>query len=179
MADEEKQIDVEELVDSLEPKQFRLVEHIARGKERAKAYKLAGYKSVDPSTISSVVSEILIKPNVAAYLKFREAELNDKTREKTGIDRDWVIEGYREIHERCMQKSPVMIKVGKDWIQDTEMVEHADGTTTEEGVWKFDSRGAISALDGIARVMGFNAPLKVDAHHTFEDMLSQLKPSNN
>lgn len=64
----------------------------------------------------------------------------DDRKERTRLTADYVIDNLREIAERCMQKSPVMIK--------------GEQATDEEGrnIWTFDAKNAIRALnylDGI------------------------------
>jgi hypothetical protein len=52
--------------------------------------------------------------------------------------------------------------------QDTERVKHEpknagdEPIITEEGVWQFDARGAISAVGEINKMMGYHAPEKYD-----------------
>jgi hypothetical protein len=105
---------------------------LLRYKNQRKAYVKAGYKA-NPKTVDQAASNLFRKVKVARYLAIRESELNEGTRQKTGIDRDWVIERYKDIHDRCAAK-------GK----------------------KLNAHAAISALDGISRVMGFNAPQKFE-----------------
>ena len=136
------------------------VENILRGKDRIEAYKLAGGKSKSTKATSVIVSKWLKQANVKKYVSMREEELNLRTKAKTEIDRDWVIANYKEVYDRCMQKVPVTDAFGN---QRTQLVDQGGGMMKPEGVWAFNYKGSLGALDGISRVMGFNAPLKVDA----------------
>lgn len=174
----QKEVEVLPFLDS--PVKLATVENILRGKNRIEAYKLAGGKSKSSQATSVIVSKWLKQANVKKYISMREAELNMRTKAKTGIDRDWVVSNYKEVYDRCMQKKAVMCfdKVKKIYVQVTEEVEHKDGTITEEGVWNFDSRGALGGLDGISRVMGFNAPVKFDGtlRHVQVKEIAELTP---
>lgn len=63
--------------------------------------------------------------------------------ERTDLTADFVLNGIREIAERCLQRVPVMIGRGEDRQQ---MVD-------EEGrhVWTFDSTGANKAFENLGK----------------------------
>lgn len=66
----------------------------------------------------------------------------DDRKERARLTADYVIDNLREIAERCMQKSPVMVK--------------GEQATDEEGrhIWTFDAKNAIRALELLGRHMG-------------------------
>lgn len=71
-------------------------------------------------------------------------EAQEQRSERTGITADYVLSNIKEVAERCMQRAPVMVRgKGGQWVQATD----------EEGrhVWRFDSRGAVAALDLLGR----------------------------
>lgn len=95
---------------------------------------------------SRLLSDDNIKQAIAQQLECRAG--------RTLATADFVINSFKEIAERCMQKKAVMIRDGKTWKQATEEVLHDDGTITEEGVWQFDSNGANRALENLGRHLG-------------------------
>lgn len=71
------------------------------------------------------------------------------------ITQDYVLSNVKEILERCMQRAPVMVKVGKDWVQETDN----DG----KNVWTFDAMGAVKAVTLLGKHRGmFSDKLQID-----------------
>jgi phage terminase small subunit len=102
----------------------------------------AGYK---PKSAQVTASRLLSK----AMIKARLEELTEPARRKYEIDTEWVVARSIEIVQRCTQAEPVLDK---------------DGNKT--GEYKFDSRGANSALDRLSKFTGGF----VDRHdHTTKD----------
>lgn len=94
-------------------------------------------------TAGVVAWEILKKP----YIQEEIQRLMDKRAKKIEISATDVLESILEVRGRCMQKVPVMRydKVSKEYVQETEIVKHEDGSVTEEGVWKFDAGNSLKA----------------------------------
>ena len=61
--------------------------------------------------------------------------------ERTGVDIAWWVEQCKQVYERCSQVTPVM-------------VENATGAWAESGEFRFNSAGAVRALDMIGRHIG-------------------------
>ena len=74
----------------------------------------------------------------------------DDRKERSRLTADYVLQNLQEIAERCMQKSPVMVK--------------GEQATDEEGrhIWTFDAKNAIRALELLGRHMAmFTDKVKV------------------
>lgn len=144
--------------EKLTPKEKRFAKEYAVDLNGEKAAKRAGYS---PKSAKVIASINLTRPNVA-----EEVNKNlEKVAKKTEITAEYVLNGFKEIHERCVQAIPVMkfnYKT-KQEEQVTEMVTHEDGTVTEEGVWRFDSAGANTALTKLGDHLGL---FKVNLNHS-------------
>jgi len=99
----------------------------------------AGYSA---KTATQIGSKLLTNVDIKAEIDQQIAE----HLEKTGITTDYVLTSIKEVVERCMQRKPVMVRQGKEYVQATEYVEQPDGSRKEEGVWAFDASGANFAL---------------------------------
>jgi hypothetical protein len=64
-----------------------------------------------------------------------------------GISTLTILRDLEEIKKRCMSAEPVMEKQNGEWV--------------ETGEWKFDSRGAISAIAEQNKMLGNHAPTKI------------------
>lgn len=98
----------------------------------------------------SIAARLVKRPAVKAAI---EAAMAARA-ERTKITADYVLENLTEIVERCMQRAPVMVRMGRHLVQMTD----------EEGrhVWKFDAAGSTTALGLIGRHLGmFNDKLEV------------------
>lgn len=84
----------------------------------------------------------------------------DDRKERARLTADYVIDNLREIAERCMQKSPVMIK--------------GEQALDEEGrhIWTFDAKNAIRALELLGRHMGMFTD-KVNVQNENEEAIYQ------
>lgn len=102
----------------------------------------AGYSK---KTARSTAAENLTKPNIQRRIK----ELTQKKVERIEYTQDDVMRDLLEVKNRCMQKVPVMYydKVDKEYKQEQDDLGR--------DVWKFDSQGANSALDKLAKHTGF------------------------
>ena len=82
-------------------------------------------------------------------IQLRIKELTQKKVERIEYTQDDVMRDLLEVKNRCMQKVPVMYydKVDKEYKQEQDDLGR--------DVWKFDSQGANSALDKLAKHTGF------------------------
>ena len=102
----------------------------------------AGYSK---KSAKAIASENLTKPDIQEYLN----ELINKRNERLEFSQDDVMRDLIEVKNRCMQKVPVLYYDKQDKMLKQEVDENG------EGVWKFDAQGANSALDKLARHVGF------------------------
>lgn len=124
---------------SLSPKQQRFCEEYLVDLNATQAAVRAGYSK---KTAGQIGFEQLRKPDVQAHINTLRAEQSKRTQ----VNADYVIKNFQEIVERCMQRSPVMIRVGSETV-------HA---VDEEGrhVWRFDAMGANTANTKLGEILG-------------------------
>lgn len=107
-----------------------------------KAAQRAGYSE---KTAYSIGSELLKKPEILMRIK----EAMDERSKQTMVDATFVVEGFKEVFARCMQRVPVLEfdPVEKRLVQKKEIDENGN----EVGVWEFDSVGANKALEMLGK----------------------------
>ena len=90
-------------------------------------------------------NRLLTNDNIQRRIK----ELTQKKVKRIEYTQDDVMRDLLEVKNRCMQKVPVMYydKVDKEYKQEQDNLGR--------DVWKFDSQGANSALDKLAKHTGF------------------------
>lgn len=104
------------------------------------AYKAAERAGYSEKTAASQASELLKNPKIAALKRaYAREQLN-----ALGYDKPQLALKLCEILDRCMDKKPVM-----EWNSATREWE-------ESGTWQFDSRGAVKAIEAMAKLMGLN-----------------------
>lgn len=120
----------------LSPKQMAFVTEFMKDRNGKQACIRAGYS---PRSAEMQASRLLSKDNVKKAVDFYTRQIESRTL----VTAQYVIENLMEVVERCMQRSPVMVRQGG------EMVQAKD----EEGrdVWEFDSAGANKALESLGR----------------------------
>ena len=98
----------------------------------------AGYKNTEKAAWTTA-HRLLKKPKIEARLK----ELREKQEKRTEITADYVLNNLVEVVERCMQRAPVMERVGREMVQATD----------DEGrhIWRFDATGANQALNMLGK----------------------------
>lgn len=130
-------------------KQQRFVDEYLVDLNATQAAIRAGYS---PKTAYAKGCGLLKKPEIVAAIANRQAEL----REHTGITQEYVVNGFQEIAERCMQKAPVMVfdKVEREYVQAQD----------DEGrdIWQFDATNANRAFENLGKHLGIYAPEKRD-----------------
>ena len=94
----------------------------------AAAYQRVFPKSKSDSSKANA-SRLIARDNVAA----RVDELKQKRSRRVRRTADDVLRDIEEIKNRCMQKEAVL--------------ERVDGRLVDSGEWKFDSRGALKAVE--------------------------------
>ena len=85
-------------------------------------------------------SQLLRRPDVAAAIRKRQAERS----ERLGIDADWVVQRFVDVYEKSMRGSPQTYH-GNPILVDGELLT------------EWSPSGAIGALQGIVKVLGFGA----------------------
>lgn len=107
-----------------------------------KAAERAGYSS---NSAYSIASENMRKPEILTRIK----ALMDERSKETMVDATFVVEGFKDVFNRCMQRVPVMVfdYEEKRMVQKTEEDENG----IDQGVWEFDSMGANKALEMLGK----------------------------
>lgn len=110
----------------------------------------AGY-AVDSARVQA--SRLLTDANILTRIK----ELMDERSKNTMVDATFVVEGFKEVFNRCMQKEPVL---EFDPIEKKlKQKEDEEGN----GFWQFDSVGANKALEMLGKHLAlFTDKLKQD-----------------
>lgn len=127
----------------LTDKQKRFCEEYLKDLNATQAAIRAGYSA---KTANSVGPENLVKPCIQAEIK----RMQDARSERTKIDQDYVLKGFKAVFERCMQAEPVMIK--------------EKGKLVESGEYQFNSSGANTALIWLGKHLGMFADLHKHEH---------------
>ncbi len=129
----------------LTEKQKRFCEEYLVDLNATKAYIRAGY-SEKGARVSA--SQLLANPNVSEYVY----QLREKQKAKTGVTTEYLINSFKEIADRCMQKVPVMV-----WELDEEGNRVKVQATDDEGngIWEFDGATANRSLELLGKHVGF------------------------
>jgi phage terminase small subunit len=123
-------------------KQKRFVEAYIENPNAAEAARKAGYS---PKTADVIGRENLRKPTIAAAL----SESRQQLAERAQLSAEYVLDGLKEVAERCLQRKPVMVydKEEKEYVQ-------AADPDTGEGIWTFQAMGANKALELLGKHLG-------------------------
>jgi phage terminase small subunit len=140
-------------------KQRRFVEEYAANPNGSAAARAAGYS---PKVVGEVGCENLQKSNITSALDV----IRRPIAERLGIDAEYVTRGFIEVAERSLQRKPVMVRQGKDFVQATD--------ENGEGVWTFDAGGACRSLENLGKTLpDFYAAermtLTIDTIYTYID----------
>lgn len=99
----------------------------------------AGYSK---NSAAAIAAQNLTKLNIVT----RAAQLTTEKVERIQVSIDWVVVKLKQVVDRCMEAEPVMIHEGGKWV--------------ESGLYRFDSKGAVSALALLGKHLGmFNDKL--------------------
>ena len=121
------------------PKERRFIEELEVDGSKADAALRAGYgKGENRRSAATQASRILAREDVAEYRAIRAALIY----EELGLSVDSVMIETAKVYRQCMAKEPVL-----EWNYDTKEWE-------ESGVWKFDSKGALRALELMGEHLG-------------------------
>lgn len=119
----------------------------------------AGYSE---KTAASQGSRLLKNVKVISRVREIQQEMLDRL----PISIYFVIKGYIDVYNRCMQAEPVM-----KWNYEERAMMHT-------GEFIFDSKGAMSALDSIGKYLGmFTDKIKIDADVKAADKLGDILKS--
>lgn len=113
--------------EKLTAKQQRFCEEYLIDLNATQAATRAGYSV---RTAYRTGCDNLMKPQIAEVIQKRIGERSERTK----VDADYVLTSIKEVAERCMQASPVMVR-GKG------------GKMVKSGEYRFDSSGANRALE--------------------------------
>jgi phage terminase small subunit len=120
----------------------------------AQAAIRAGY-AADSARVTA--SKLLTDANILTRIK----ALMDERSENTMVDATFVVEGFKEVFNRCMQKQPVL--------EFDPIEKKLKQKVDDEGnsVWQFDSVGANKALEMLGKHLAmFTDKLKQDVKVT-------------
>ena len=139
------EMDLKGLENLLTDKQKLFVHEYMQDKNGTRAAIRAGYAAgKDNQTAAVTASKLLRDEAVCAY---RKALIREEQR-RLGVSREEICKKLEEIADKCMQAVPVMT-----W-------DYATHQMVETGEYAFDSKGAISALEKLANMLGYNEPEK-------------------
>lgn len=116
------------------------------------------YGVEDPAIARSSAARLLAKESVKAYKEYLLA----KRREEMTIEREWVIEQAKDTFLKCCKKKPVY-----EWDAESKRLKPT-------GEYQFDSKGAVNALDLIAKVCGYNVVKQEITAEVKESRLDKL-----
>lgn len=137
----------DEIAEFMTPKETGFVKEFLGCLNGTQAAIQAGYTPGKDNASAAVQASRLLKdPRVRAY---RDALLRESV-DDLALTRDNVLLRQLEVWRRCMAAEPVMAwdSEKKCWV--------------ESGVWRFDAKGATKALENIAKLLGVEAPKKID-----------------
>lgn len=123
------------------PKQVRFVEEYLKDLNATQAAIRAGYSAKNAGKIGP---RLVGESRVAGLIASKQEE----RAEKAGLTQEYVVQALTEVVERTLQRVPVMVfdREKKTMVQETD----EDG----QGVWTFDAKGAVGALNLLGRHLG-------------------------
>ena len=137
----------EELGAALKPRERQFVREYLTDWNGTQAAIRCGYSAGKNNASAAVTASRLLRDaNVAGYL---DALIRESV-EGRETSKESVILRTLEIYRRCTQAEPVMEydRDRREWV--------------ESGEWRFDAKGAAKALELLSRIMGYDAPVKLD-----------------
>lgn len=146
----------------LEEKQRQFVDDYIFTKNARQSY-LKVYKC-SPGSASELGTRLLKRVDIARIIEIKQAERASKAH----VDLEFSLEKAKSILARCMQAEPVMTFNKQD--KRYEVVRDDNGCA----VYQFDSKGALGALDLIAKITGQNViKQQIDIHQTIDDQTTE------
>lgn len=122
-----------EITEQLNEKQLRFCHEYIIDCNGTQAAIRSGYSE---ATATSMASRLLT--NVKVLQKINE--LKAEVAEKLKIDAAWIMSRFKEISDRCMTATPVMVRTDDGWV--------------ESGEYQFDSSGANKATEMLGKMIG-------------------------
>lgn len=101
--------------------------------ETLNATKSAIYAGFSEDTAKQQGWQLLQRQDVQEYLEKLRAEYA----EKSSISKEWIVERFKDISDRCVQAEPVLDRDGN-----------------ETGEYRFDSSGANKATEMLGKIIG-------------------------
>ena len=145
------------IAEYMDEREIRFCEEYIVDMNGTQAAIRAGYKPGKNNASAAVqASRLLRDPRVRLY----RAALIRESVEDMDISREAVALKLLEIFQRCMAAVPVLV-----WNSDTKSWENS-------GEWKFDPKGAAKALEQLTRLLGLDAPVKLNAGDGLEALLA-------
>lgn len=127
----------------LTPKQEAFVAEYPRDFNATQAAIRAGYSAKTAAQQGErLLRNVEVQQAIAAAAEARK--------ERIEVDVSYVVNGAREVFERCLQRRPVMVRQGREFVQATD----EDG----RNVWQFDAKGANGALGILAKHVRLGGP---------------------
>ena len=136
-------------------KQNVFVQEYLKDMNATQAAIRAGYSA---HTAYSIGQRLLSNVEISQAI---DAAMSERS-ERAKLTADYVLQNLHEIAQRCMQKSPVMVK--------------GEQAIDEEGrhLWTFDAKNALRALELIGKHMGMFTDKNRQQEETPEDVKIQI-----
>lgn len=158
---------------TMKPSHERFVQAYAISSNATQAYLIAFPHITNKNSANKLGSDLLANVGVKARL----AEITKKSSRKTQITQELVLTNLKSISDRCLQIEPVMVKDGKETVQEQAqyICSKCDEVHTV-GLYKFDAAGANKANELLGRYMAmFTDKIEHSGGVTFEDYMIQRK----
>lgn len=131
-------------------REFAFADALLRGLGNIEAAKEAGFKGKTDQVLAVTAQRLLNNNNIREYINV-ETELKEIQRRKSiEVDDLFITQAFKEILNRCMQRVPVM-----RFDREAGMMTQERDEETGEGVWTFDSSGAIKAAENLGKHIGY------------------------
>lgn len=144
----------------LTPKQERFCQEYLVDLNATYAYERTGFAAKNRNVARVLACKLTAKPEIQE----RISELKQERSERTKVDADYVLNGAKNLFERCMQE------IKPDRNPDGSMRLDDDGNV----IFKFNATGAASALKLLGDHVNVNAFKAVDADGTPIDLNWQV-----
>ncbi len=146
-AEAAKSMSAEEIGAWLDERERRFAAAYNRTLNGTQAAIEAGYRPGKNNASAAVqASRLLREERVRLY----RAALIRQSMDDQVLTRENIVLKLLEIYQRCMQAEPVLI------------YDSAKREYIESGVWQFDSKGATRALGQLSKILGYDAPVKLE-----------------
>ncbi len=141
--EKEKLLRLSELENKISPKERRFIEELEVDGSKADAALRAGYGRTrdggeNRRSAATAASRILAREEVAEYRALRAMLIY----EELGLSASSIMSETAQVYRKCMAKEPVL-----EWNPETREWENS-------GEWRFDSKGALRALELMGEHLG-------------------------